>query len=598
MLGEMLRARRDLKRAVRGLWIFPDSSNETIALQLQRHAQRQPDTTFLRYAERSYSYAEANAAINRHAHAYRALGIGRGDVVALLLENRPEQLWHLFGLHKLGAVTSLINTHLVGDALAYALRACEPRRVVVGSELWTNFSQVQQALEPSVRGAVHVDLDSDGAETAEHTHDALPAGPLFGDLVRDADESNPPEAEQQRLGDLAAYIYTSGTTGKPKPALVRHNRFFRAGAVWSTLAIRYRPGDVMYNCLPLYHANGVVLATSSVITSGVTLALARRFSRTRFWDDIRKYRATSFIYIGELCRYLMNNPPTARDRDHAVRAITGNGLRPDIWAKFQTRFGVERVAEFYGATEGNCVTLNLANVLGSVGPMMPGMRLAKWDESRQEFKRDADGFMMGAEPGEPGILLGRIRHRRAFDGYRDASESARKVIANAFEPGDAYFNSGDLLRRDWRFHLFFSDRVGDTFRWKGENVSTTEVQEQISQWPAVAEVNVYGVEVPGTEGRAGMAALVLANGRGFDPDAFKQHVDARLPAYARPLFVRLSDAIETTGTLKMKKTDLQKQGFDVTQTSDPIYFHDARLGAYVPLDPALAAELSAGRVKL
>src|SRR5262249_8404998 len=254
------------------------------------------------------------------------------------------------------------------------------------------------------------------------------------------------------------------------------------------------------------------------------------------------------------------------------------------WRAFQERFGIPRVAEFYGATEGNAVTLNMANIVGSVGPMLPGMTLAKWDQARQDFERDERGFLKHPVHDQPGILLGRIRRARDFDGYRDRKESAKKVITNAFEPGDGYFNTGDLLRRDWRRHLFFTDRLGDTFRWKGENVSTTEVQEQISEWSPVAEVNVYGVGVPGTEGRAGMAALVLANGHAFDPDGFKHHIDARLPAYARPLFVRLQQAIETTSTLKMKKTDLQKQAFDVAQSQDPIYFLDPQLNRYVLLD--------------
>jgi acyl-CoA synthetase (AMP-forming)/AMP-acid ligase II len=569
------------------------SSNQTLAFQLERWAARRPQRPFLLYGERAYSYAQANAAINRHAHAYRDLGVERGDVVALMMENRPEQLFHVFGLHKLGAVVSLINTHLVGDGLAHALRSCEPKRIVVGSELWSSFADVQLQLAELVSDTTHIDLDP------EH---ALPSNgasaPSFNVLCERAQESNPDSTGKQRLGDLAAFIYTSGTTGKPKAALVRHERLYRGGAAWSGLALRYRRSDVMYNCLPLYHANGLILATGSVITAGATMALARRFSRQSFWDDVRKYRATSFIYIGELCRYLMNSQPSARDREHAIRAVTGNGLRPDIWRDFQRRFGIRRVAEFYGATEGNCITLNFANLVGSVGPKLPGMVLAKWDELSQDFVRDKRGFLVKARVGEPGILLGRIRAREHFDGYRDERDTEGKILRDAFKRGDAYFNTGDLLKTDRWWHLYFTDRVGDTFRWRGENVSTTEVQEQISKWPLTAEVNVYGVQVRGVEGRAGMAALVLANGHAFDPSSFKAHVDANLPSYARPLFVRLQDKLEMTGTFKMKKTELQRQGFDPSAVEDPIYFRHPAKDEYVRFDASLYAEVSAGKLRL
>jgi acyl-CoA synthetase (AMP-forming)/AMP-acid ligase II len=354
----------------------------------------------------------------------------------------------------------------------------------------------------------------------------------------------------------------------------------------------------MYCCLPLYHSNATVLAVGSVIHAGATLALARKFSRTRFWDDVREHGATQIIYIGELCRYLMNAAPSARDREHRVRAITGNGMRPDIWDAFQSRFGIERVVEFYAATEGNCVTLNPAGWSGSVGPLMPGMVIVRWDEAEQRIVRDGSGRCVRAARGEPGILLGRIGKRSAFDGYRDAKATEQKIVRDVLEPGDAYFNTGDLLRMGERRRLYFVDRVGDTFRWKGENVSTTEVQEALSSFEGVAEANAYGVRVAGTEGRAGMVALVLAEGARFDPARFKQHVDARLPGYARPLFVRVAQQLETTATFKLKKQELQEQGFDPAKVGDPIYVRDSKQDAYVALDAGLHAQLQSGALKL
>ncbi|MFI5307228.1 MAG: long-chain-acyl-CoA synthetase [Polyangiales bacterium] len=588
----MLQTTRNFQRLIRALVFFDESSNRTLAYQIERRAEHTGGHPFLLYGERRYSYAQANAAINRHAHVYAELGVRRGDVVALCLENRPELLWHVFGLHKLGAVTSLLNTQLAGDVLVHAISVCEPSRLVVGSELWAGFAEIRMRLGPLGRDAVYVDVDPDQAGE-RGAHEA----PSFDVLVAEAPATNPETTAQHKLSDLAAYIYTSGTTGLPKAALVKHERFSRAGIAWSG-AMGLRPGDVMYDCLPLYHANGLILAIGSVVTAGATVALARRFSRTRFWADVRKHGATSFIYIGELCRYLLNNAPSASDRDHRVRAITGNGLRPDIWREFQSRFGISKVAEFYAATEGNCITINFANVAGSVGPILPGMALARWSEAKDDFVRDERGFLTEARIGEPGVLLGKIRARMAFDGYRDKRETEGKILRNAFKEGDAYFNTGDLLKVDWWKHLHFVDRLGDTFRWRGENVSTTEVQEQLSKWPAVVEVNVYGVKVPHVEGRAGMAALVLAEGRSFDPGEFKAHVDQALPGYARPLFVRLRGAMAVTATFKLKKHDLQREGFDPTASEDALYFRHPERNEYVRLDPELYARINQGNLRL
>jgi acyl-CoA synthetase (AMP-forming)/AMP-acid ligase II len=586
----MLYAIERTLKLVQGFVLYSPTSNETIALQLEKHAARRPQHPFLLYGDRRYTYGEANAIINQHAHAYRALGVGKGDVVALALENRPEFIWHMFALHKLGAVSSLINTHGQGEVLAHALRVCEPKRIIIGSEIWSAFSSIRGQLGDLARGTVDVDMDPD--------HAAQVDVPVWSTRLTDASSDNPPESGTHKLSDHAAYIYTSGTTGLPKAAVIRHHRFYRGGRVWAGAAFRYTPDDVLYNCLPLYHSNSVLLATSSAVTAGVTMALARKFSRTRFWDDIRKHGATAFIYIGELCRYLVNNEPSPRDREHKVRVVSGNGLRPDIWETFQERFGIGRVAEFYGATEGNCITINLFGTVGSVGRLLPGMTVARWDEAEQSFVRDAQGFLIKAKAGEPGILLGKIRPRGEFDGYQDKAASEKKVVRDAFAKGDAWFNTGDLLRADRMGNLFFVDRLGDTFRWKGENVATSEVQEQLARFKAAHEVNVYGVQIPNTEGRAGMAAIVLQPGQQFDADAFYKHAASVLPAYSRPLFVRIMPELATTGTFKMKKTDLQKDGFDPAVVQDPIYFLDSANGAYVPLDASLKDAICSGKVKL
>jgi acyl-CoA synthetase (AMP-forming)/AMP-acid ligase II len=577
-------------KLVQGFALFKYESNDTISHQFEQQAARKPSHAFLLYGDERYTYDEANRLVNKHAHAYKKLGVGKGDTVALLLENRPAFLWHLFGLNKIGAVASLINTNLTGDALAHAVKICEPKRVLVGSETWSTVAALHGQLRAVVGDAIDVDQDPENPTPCD-------AGD-WAERLTDASDENPADTSRQTLGDICAYIYTSGTTGLPKAALIPNHRIYRAGRVWSGAAFVYKPDDVLYNCLPLYHSNSVMLATGSVVTAGVTMVLARKFSRTRFWDDARRYGATNFIYIGELCRYLLNTEPSQRDREHKIRSISGNGLRPDIWEAFQQRFGIERIAEFYGATEGNCITVNISGTLGSVGSMLPGMALARWDEDADDFARTPTGFMIPAGPGEKGVLLGKIRPKSTFDGYKDPAATEKKLLRNVFKKGDAYFNSGDMMRRDTMRRLYFVDRLGDTFRWKGENVSTTEVQEQISKWAPVHEVNVYGVAVDGMDGKAGMAALVLGQPGAFDPDAFRDHVDASLPGYARPVFVRLQSQIETTGTLKMKKTDLQKQGFDPAASSDPVYVRHPELGTYVRVDAGLHEELRGGKLRL
>jgi acyl-CoA synthetase (AMP-forming)/AMP-acid ligase II len=577
-------------RLLQGIGLLEADSAATLTKQFERHAAADPDKVFLIFEAQRFTYGEANGLINQHAHSYRALGVGHGDVVALLLENRPEFLWHLFGLQKLGAIASLINTHLVGESLAHAIHICRPRHLVVGSEMWTAFAHARARLPEITEGMVDVDHAGTVAVAAEAA--------VWSERLERSPRSNPVVNARITLGDQAAYIYTSGTTGLPKAAVVRHSRFFRAGAVWAGLAFRYRSGDVLYNCLPLYHANGLLLATGSVVTAGVTMVLARKFSRKHFWDDVRKTDSTGFIYIGELCRYLMNNPESPQDRQHKVRVISGNGLRPDIWRAFKQRFGIDRIAEFYGSTEGNAITVNAFNIEGSVGVKLPGMTIVRWNDQADDFARDERGRLIKANVGEAGVLLGEIRRRAEFDGYHDREASERKVIRDAFKPGDAYFNTGDLMREDHLRQLYFVDRLGDTFRWKGENVATSEVQEQLASFPSIQEVNVYGVNVPGVEGKAGMAALVLREGQTLDVDALREHVNLRLPPFARPVFLRVLPELNTTSTFKLKKGDLQAQGFDPRRTSDALYVFDSRQGKYSPLTPELYDEIARGKLAL
>ncbi|HEX2485345.1 MAG TPA: AMP-binding protein, partial [Myxococcota bacterium] len=407
-------------------------------------------------------------------------------------------------------------------------------------------------------------------------------------------------------GDDLFYIYTSGTTGLPKAARFSHMRFYVTGAT-GAFAVGLKRTDVHYCALPLYHSAGGVMQAGAALLTGATLALRRRFSASAFWDDVREFDATHFQYIGEFCRYLLNQPPRRNDKDHRIRAIIGNGLRADVWAPFQERFAIPRIVEFYGATEGNAPIMNFENKVGSVGrypfKAISNARLVRYDVEADAPVRDARGLCVECKPGEVGELLGRMPERAddargRFEGYTSKEATDRKVMRDVFKPGDAWFRSGDLLRQDAQGFFYFVDRIGDTYRWKGENVSTQEVAEALAAYPGLAMVNVYGARVEGHDGRAGMAALQLAPGESFEGERFFAHVDGALPRYAAPLFVRLLADVEMTGTFKLRKVTLQEEGFDPARVSDPLYFRDDAARAYVPLTRALAAAIASGEQRV
>jgi fatty-acyl-CoA synthase len=343
------------------------------------------------------------------------------------------------------------------------------------------------------------------------------------------------------------------------------------------------------------------MAVGSALLSGGVLVLARKFSARRFWSDCIENEVTSFQYIGELCRYLLHTPEHSDERRHRVRVCIGNGLRPEIWEQFQERFEIPKIIEFYGATEGNVALMNLDGRVGAVGRLpkllraATGVALVKYDVAKDEHVRDEKGFCVPCKPGEVGEAVGRISKLSRFEGYSNPEATEKKILRNVFKPGDAYFRTGDLLRMDADDYYYFVDRIGDTFRWKGENVATSEVAEVLSVCPGVKEANVYGVSVPGHDGRAGMAALVVD--AGFDPAKLAERCLRELPSYARPLFLRLLPQIEITGTFKHRKVELVKEGFDPGALRDSLFFLDGERG-YVPLDAALHRRIVSGEQRI
>lgn len=590
-IGDLVSKAKKAKNVVDGLsafFLWKNDSNRTLALELEQWAAERPHDPFLWFEDRTWTIGEVNDQVNRRANAYRGLGLRAGDAVALMMDNRPAFIFHLYGLAKIGVEAALINPHLTGHLLEHAVRIASPKVLVASSRCLEQVSGSEDTWDKLLPLGVYIDTEP-GLTRPE-------GRPAFVDLLAGASSGNPKETVDRKLGDVMAYIYTSGTTGGlPKAAPLKHHRFWRIGHVMSG-GLLATPDDCVYCCLPLYHSNATLIALSFAIATRCRLALARKFSASRFWEDCVKSGATVFMYIGEVCRYLNNTPPGPWDRAHSITRIVGNGLRPDIWEGFVSRFGIKRVIEFYGSTEGNAESINLLGTPGSCGVMIPGkMAIVKYDIDEEEFIRDAKGFCVPTEPGEPGVLLGHIKPRNEFAGYTDEGATSAKIETDVFKPGDRWFNTGDLLKHDKLRRMYFVDRLGDTFRWKGENVSTNEVQEVLNHAPGVKESTVYGVKIPGTDGRAGMAAVVVAAGGELDGDAVFRQVDAKLPKYAQPRFLRVVDSLEVTGTFKHKKTGLKKEGFDPAEIKDPLWLRDGKGGTYVPLTVELYRDVVEGR---
>jgi fatty-acyl-CoA synthase len=550
------------------------------------------DAPALLYEGGSLSYRGLAARANRYARWALAQGLAKGDTVGLLMPNRPDYMAAWLGITRVGGIVSLLNTNLTGRALAHGIEIVAPRHMIVAAELAGAFAGAlpHLPLRPALWALGDADMDF---------------APLDRDLARHAgarlDRS---ECRSVTIEDTALYIYTSGTTGLPKAAKVSHARVMM-WSHWFAGMMDTRPADRMYDCLPMYHSVGGVVATGAMLVTGGSVVIRDKFSARQFWDDVVRQDCTLVQYIGELCRYLVNAPPHPLETRHRLRLACGNGLRPDVWERFKSRFAIPQILEFYAATEGNLSLYNAEQKPGAIGRVPPFLAhrfpaaIVKSDLASGAPLRNEKGFCIPCAPDEVGEALGRIEGPNPgsrFDGYTDARESEKKILRDVFKAGDAWFRTGDLMRKDQQGYFYFVDRIGDTFRWKGENVATSEVSEAIARCPGIVDAEVYGIAVPATDGRAGMAALVVAEG--FDLDALRRHVTACLPGYARPVFLRICAELETTTTFKHKKDELVRAGCDPAATPDAIYFDDPQRQAYVPVDLALYRRIQGGHVRL
>ena len=568
----------------------------TLPVVIEELAARFESAPALVSPEASLSYRALAQRANRYARWALTQDLQPGSVVCLLMENCPDYLAAWLGLTGVGVTVALLNTHLMGEPLQHSIRIVAPRALIAGA----GFSERLLAGPAPIAASVPCWMQGAGPAPLPRIDTALED--CSAEPLSDSERAAP------SLADRALFIYTSGTTGLPKAAVVSHHRVMQ-WSHWFAGLMNITPADRLYDCLPMYHSVGGVVATGATLVGGGAVVVRERFSASRFWQDVRAERCTIFQYIGELCRYLVNSSGEAAGaaEGHTLRLACGNGLRADVWQAFQSRFGIPQVLEYYAATEGSFSLYNTEGRVGSIGRIPPFLShrypvaLVRCDPATGIAVRDDQGRCIRCEPGEPGEALGRIAASSGapgaqFEGYADPEASRRKVLRDVFEPGDAWYRTGDLMSRDAQGFYYFVDRIGDTFRWKGENVSTTEVASVLAGCAGIADVAVYGVAVPGTEGRAGMAALVVEPS--FDLAAFRREIAGKLAEYARPTFLRIVPTLEVTGTFKLRKQELAEQGYDLARIDDPLYVQTAREAGYERLDAPLHQGIVNGAVRL
>ena len=582
VLAELRSGPKALRRTVPWLLRTRLGRIESLLQVVSMNAREAPHDLAFEMGNDHLTWSELASTTSRIAHVLAGAGVKPGDVVALFAENSPFYIASVLGISRVGATAALVNTNLRGRPLSHAVEV-SGAKVVLSSH----------TLEAGLRGCEDLCRSLDRILVFDDN-------PYAGLLANTP--ATPYPAASVRAEDDFIYIYTSGTTGLPKPCRISHARAILAGAGFGPLMYDFRPGDKLYCVLPLYHANGLLLGAAATMVARVPMAMRESFSASTFWDDVHRYNATAILYIGELCRYLVNSSPHPKELPNPVRVAVGNGLRPDIWPRFKARFGIQDIREFYGATEAPGFIANISGREGSVGRVPLGglvgwLRLVKYDVDLDQHLRDARGFCIPCADGEIGELLIRVPKVSSggleYRGYTDASATEKKLLRNVFREGDLYFRSGDLLRRDSEGFYYFVDRIGDTFRWKGENVSTAEVADVITHDDDIDEATVIGIPVPNMEGQAGLAAVVPSGE--FNPDRFWRAV-SDLPAYAQPRFVRVMSGLAKTGTFKIQKNELRQEGVDPSMVHDPLYVRTN--AGYELLTEERWNDVKEGRLKL
>lgn len=581
----------NLVNGLRQAYLRTPNTAAGLGLAFEKAVQRNPEGIALRFEDQSFSYTELNGWANQIAHYYLSLGAKKGDVVALMVENRPEMVASVIGLAKLGVTIALLNTSQVGKVLAHSINLVKPIALIVGEECRHAVNEIRDELNIAA-DRFHWFTD----QPTQQNPGQAPEGFInLAEVIDTFPKFNPSTTHNVQGKDGLFYIYTSGTTGLPKAVIFTNSRWTLAYGTYGHV-LNLGTEDVMYCTLPLYHATGMVVCWCGVIAGAGTFAIRRKFSTSSFWKDVQKFDASAIGYVGELCRYLMDAPSSELEKGHRVKKMIGNGMRPNIWDKFKNRFGIEEVLELYASSEGNVGFSNVFNFDNTVGFSPTPYAIVEFDKDKNEPVRDAKGHCKRVKKGTTGLLIGKITRRSPFDGYTDPEKNKSVIMKDVFCKGDAYFNTGDLVRDIGFRHAQFVDRLGDTFRWKGENVSTTEVENMLTEYDKIVEAVVYGVEIPNTNGRAGMAAITLKPEAELNDTDLKEMLSCFkkcLPAYSVPVFLRIQQQVETTGTFKYQKNKLKEQAFDPSKTDERLLVCLPGSDAYCDVTPEVFTNIQA-----
>ncbi len=569
----------------------PPDTKYSIGLRIEEFAAKHPDKLALLYEDEKYTHKEFNAWINRYANYFLKFGLKRGDLAVVFVENRSEYLFIILAMAKLGVISSLINTNLREVPLIHSMTHTPGRVYIIGEELIHTFEDVKSRLELTDEQKEGLFFLPDKGELN------TPEGYInLKECIKDSDKNNPPTTSEILMRDPFIYIFTSGTTGLPKAAILKNSSILTAMTWWGDMVVGMTVDDIIYITTPLFHSHGIKVAFAAALYRGSAIAIARKFSVSKFWDEARKFNATCFNYVGEICRYLYNQPPKPDDADNPIVKIIGNGLRPDIWLEFKKRFNIQEIREFYGATEDFVPNFaNIHNLDNTCGVCLTPCAIVKYDIEADEPVRNEKGRMKKVKTGEIGLLLGQITDPDNFYMYKDEKATEKKVFRDVFRKGDMYINTGDLLRNIGYGHVQFVDRLGDTFRWKGENVSTEEVESVINIFEQIDMCSVYGVLIPHTEGRAGMVSIHKSIDEEFDFKGFLNFLHKYLPHYGVPKFIRIIDEFSFTATHKIQKVNLKKEGYNINKLNDPIFALLPGSSEYVLLTEEIYQGISEGK---
>lgn len=561
----------------RFLFVWKDNKKLSLLNFFDNNVKKRPNDIAFIFEGVEITWKEADEQTNKYAGFLKSQNINKGDCFAILMDNSPDFLMLLLASFRVGSLAALINTTVSGEGLKHVIGISDVKLITAGA---SHLEKLSSALGDSDLKNIPIFGMEDNEKIPDQVEDIKKLSKQFSTFI----------PYQPIMKDVAAYIFTSGTTGLPKAALVDHAKLVKGSFAGHFLCFNFNKNDRLYMTLPLYHSTGLILGWAASLRSGCPNVIKSKFSASDFWNDVKKYNVNKFIYVGELCRYLMNLPPSDEDKDNPITQISGNGLRPDIWESFQKRFNINKIVEIYGATEAVGMTINSFGRSGMIGRKRSDSTIIHCNKDDGSPILNNEGFCTKVSEGETGLYIQKISSSAKFQGYLDAQASNKKILQNVFKTGDQYFNTGDLITLHDNNWLSFADRVGDTYRWKSENVSTMEVAAILNNASGVMDCNVYGVQVESAEGKAGMAAMNVSDEFSFI--SFIEHVNKNLNTFQKPYFLRLTKEMQTTGTFKHQKEDLKKQGFNPSLIKDKLYF--LQKDNYVEIDQALYNRIHSG----